>query len=68
MEVSIRDNALLLPQDLGLSHTHPPQGQTTSRPLLLVPVLQEELGRLVINKIHSLEGVKEALTCVVVRI
>jgi len=29
---------------------------------------QDELGRLVINKIHSLEGVREALTCVVVRI
>ncbi len=29
---------------------------------------QDELGRLVISKIHSLEGVKEALTCVVVRI
>ncbi len=29
---------------------------------------QDELGRLVINKIHSLEGVKEAITCVVVRI
>ncbi len=29
---------------------------------------QEELGSLVINKIHSLEGVKEAITCVVVRI
>jgi DNA-binding Lrp family transcriptional regulator len=29
---------------------------------------QYELGQLVINKIHSLEGVKEAITCVVVRI
>jgi Transcriptional regulators len=29
---------------------------------------QDELGRFVINKIHSLEGVKEAFTCVVVRI
>ncbi len=29
---------------------------------------QDELGKLVINKIHSLEGVREALTCVVVRI
>jgi DNA-binding Lrp family transcriptional regulator len=29
---------------------------------------QYELGRLVINKIHSLEGVKEAITCVVVKI
>jgi DNA-binding Lrp family transcriptional regulator len=29
---------------------------------------QDELGRLVITKIHTLEGVKEAITCVVVRI
>lgn len=28
----------------------------------------DELGKLVITKIHSLEGVKEAITCVVVRI
>ncbi len=29
---------------------------------------QDELGRLVITKINSLEGVKEAITCVVVRL
>ena len=29
---------------------------------------QDELGRLVIKKIHSLEGVKEALSCEVVSI
>jgi len=29
---------------------------------------QYELGRLVINKIHSLDGVREAITCVVVKI
>jgi DNA-binding Lrp family transcriptional regulator len=29
---------------------------------------QYELGRLVINKIHSLDGVKEAITCVVVKV
>ncbi|MEN3033743.1 MAG: Lrp/AsnC ligand binding domain-containing protein [Aquificaceae bacterium] len=29
---------------------------------------QDELGRLVITKIHALEGVKEALTCVVVKV
>jgi len=29
---------------------------------------QYELGKLVLTKIHSLEGVKEAITCVVVKI
>ncbi|MCS7083558.1 MAG: Lrp/AsnC ligand binding domain-containing protein [Aquificaceae bacterium] len=29
---------------------------------------QDELGRLVITKIHALEGVREALTCVVVKV